>query len=230
MPEDAAAKPKPGRDPQALTSEYHKARKQLMLWAGILFIWELVGIDLEKAKEAGGNAGAIITAIKSPQAVPWVLLILVAYFLFKTSIEWYQCSASRRALRVSRIDFGSAWLVTLLACALYVYQAISRIQFADVVQSSNKASSLGGGLPLGFGLGVFIKLLSEGRLFGQKVTTADYWYWGFNLVLIVVAIIGLIMGWFDWRYLALGILLTAALLFLILLWVERKSGLLRKAD
>jgi len=53
-----------------------------MLWSGILFIWELVGIDLEKAKEAGGNAGAIIGAIKSPQAVPWALLILVAYFLF----------------------------------------------------------------------------------------------------------------------------------------------------
>lgn len=75
--------PKPPRDPQALSIEYHKARKQLMLWAGILFIWELVGIDLEKAKESGGNAGAIISAIKSPQAVPWVLLILVVYFAFK---------------------------------------------------------------------------------------------------------------------------------------------------
>jgi len=43
-------------------------------------MWELVGIDLEKAKEAGGNAGAIVSAIKSPQAVPWALMILVAYF------------------------------------------------------------------------------------------------------------------------------------------------------
>src|SRR5215470_10836100 len=100
MPEESLPKAKSARDPQALTSEYHRARKQLMLWAGILFIWELVGIDLEKAKEAGGNAGAIITAIKSPQAVPWALLILVAYFLFKTSIEWFQCSGLRRALRV----------------------------------------------------------------------------------------------------------------------------------
>lgn len=86
--------PKSAREPQALSSEYHKARKQLMLWAGILFIWELVGIDLEKAKEAGGNAGAIITAIKSPQAIPWVLLVLVAYFLFKVWIEWNQCHGS----------------------------------------------------------------------------------------------------------------------------------------
>jgi hypothetical protein len=53
----ADSQPKPDRpkpEPKALTPEYHKARKQLMLWAGILFVLELVGIDFEKAKEAGG--------------------------------------------------------------------------------------------------------------------------------------------------------------------------------
>jgi hypothetical protein len=130
MPEPQT-KSKPARDPQALTSEYHKARKQVLLWAGILFIWELVGIDLEKAKDAGGNAGAIITSIKSPQAVPWVLVILVVYFLFKTTIEWYQCNPMRRASRVSRVDFLSAWAIPLLAFALGIYQAIRNVQFAD---------------------------------------------------------------------------------------------------
>src|SRR5438552_4102710 len=72
MPDSETKSERPKPDPKALTPEYHKARKQLMLWAAILFIWELVGIDLEKAKEVGGNAGALITAIKSPQAVPWV--------------------------------------------------------------------------------------------------------------------------------------------------------------
>jgi hypothetical protein len=127
------------RDPQALSSEYHKARKQLMLWAGILFVWELVGIDLEKAKETGGNAGAIITAIKSPQAIPWVLLILVAYFLFKTTIEWHQCSLARRRLRVSRVDFISAWVVSLGAYVLYLVQAVKKVQVADVVQGPTSA-------------------------------------------------------------------------------------------
>src|ERR1051326_1822370 len=135
-------KPNPGRDPQALTSEYHKARKQLMLWAGILFIWELVGIDLEKAKEAGGNAGAIITAIKSPQAIPWVLIILVAYFLFKTTVEWYQCNANRRILRASRIDFTSAWIFAVLALALYIAQTISHVQLANVIRPSTASSWL----------------------------------------------------------------------------------------
>lgn len=129
-------KPKP--EPRALSTEYHKARKQLMLWAGILLIWELVGVDLEKAKDAEGNVGALVKSIKSPQAIPWVLLILVAYLLFKVTVEWYQCSADRRSLRVSRIDFFSAWIVSLVAYVLYVGQAISRVQFADLLQSSNK--------------------------------------------------------------------------------------------
>src|SRR5690242_17142706 len=88
---ESKVRPRLQRDPQALSTEYHKARKQLMLWAAILFIWELVGIDLDKAKDAEGYAGALIKSIKSPQAVPWVLTAIVIYFLFKCSIEWGQC-------------------------------------------------------------------------------------------------------------------------------------------
>jgi hypothetical protein len=105
-----------------------------MLWAGIMFIWELVGVDLEKAKEAGGTVGVILTAIKSPQAVPWALFILVAYFMFKLSIEWHQCNASRRRMRVARIDYVSAWIVAVTAYFLYLGQALSRVQFADILQ------------------------------------------------------------------------------------------------
>ena len=138
----------PARDPKALTPEYHKARKQLMLWAGILFIWELVGIDLDKAKDSGGNAGAIITAIKSPQAVPWVLVILVGYFSFKLWVEWQQCEPRRRIVKAARIDLGSAWAVASVAVTLYAYQAISHIQLADLLQSSKRAQSVLFGLSL----------------------------------------------------------------------------------
>ena len=141
MPEpEPQPKARTARDPQALSSEYHKARKQLMLWAGILFIWELVGIDLEKAKEAGGNAGAIITAIRSPQAVPWVLLILVGYFLFRFTVEWYQSNEGRRKMRVARIDFFTSWFISLFAYALYIGQTVRRVQFANLPGKAGAAS------------------------------------------------------------------------------------------
>jgi hypothetical protein len=113
-----------------------------MLWAGVLFVWELIGIDLEKAKAAGGNFGGAVSAIKSPQAVPWVLLILVGYFIFKVTVEWYQCDENRRRVRVAKIDYISALVVSLIAYALYVVQVVSRIQFADFVSlDSNRLAS-----------------------------------------------------------------------------------------
>ena len=129
------------REPRALSTEYHKARKQLMLWSAILFIWELVGIDLEKAKQAGGNAGAIIGALKSPQAVPWALVILVFYFAFKLRVEWRQCNQSRRRVSEARQDYYSAFVVAGAACALYFVQTMSRIQLANFLQSSNRLQS-----------------------------------------------------------------------------------------
>jgi hypothetical protein len=123
-------------EPGALSSEYYKGRQQLMLWAGVLFIWELVGIDLGRAAESGGNVGSLLKSIKSPQAVPWALLILVAYFLFKVTVEWYQSSLVRRNMRASRIDFYSAWIISVMAYALYFGQTISHVQFANLLNDN----------------------------------------------------------------------------------------------
>ena len=161
MPEDPAPKPKFTRDPQALTSEYHKARKQLMLWAGILFIWELVGIDLDKAKEAGGNAGAVVGAIKAPQAVPWAFLTLILYFGFKLRIEWGQCNHLRRQMRESRVDYYSAFFVASIAFILYLAQAISHIQFANAVQGSSRFESFFAGIVLCTSVGIIIRLVTR---------------------------------------------------------------------
>jgi len=228
---EAQPKPKPARDPQALTSEYHKARKQLMLWAGILFIWELVGIDLEKAKEAGGNAGAIITAIKSPQAVPWVLLILVAYFLFKTTVEWFQCSGSRRALRVSRIDFYSAWVTSVAAYTLYVYQAIKKVQFADTVQySTSMAISEAVGTSIGATLMLFPLLVisQKYRQWKKDKTLSFEWKDLAPLMAIVIVaavwfIVVKILGWsVSWAAFAKRVGLGA--LFVLLMGAIRVIG------
>lgn len=170
MPDQEAKIPeRPKPEPKGLTPEDHKARKQLMLWAGVLFIWELVGLDLEKAKAAGGNTGAIITAIKSPQAVPWALLILVGYFLFRFTVEWYQSNTSRRQMTVARIDFYSSWFVSLLALALYIGQSVRHIQFANLSGQSRFVafllSAVFAGVIGNFSYWLLTRLT---RLFGQR--------------------------------------------------------------
>jgi hypothetical protein len=139
------------REPQPLSGEYHKARKELVLWAGILLIWSLIGVDLEKARETGGTVGAVVAAIKSPQAVPWVLIILVLYFLFKTNVEWLQCNLPRRNTAAAKVDFTSGWIVSLVAICLYVAQAVTQLQFADQIKYSARLQSYVYGLFLGVG-------------------------------------------------------------------------------
>ena len=214
----------PKREPRALSTEYHKARKQLMLWAGILFIWELVGIDLEKAKEAGGNFGAIIGAIKSPQAVPWTLLILVGYFLFKLTIEWYQCNPNRRAIRVARIDFLSAWIVSIMAFILYIGQAASRVQFADLLQASGKALSLTVGLASGIGLGgVLVRLWVLRRQSPKRLATVDYIYLSLTVLpVLIAALVRRLSGYpFSWAFCLIGLGIGALLVPGILVAVDR---------
>lgn len=160
-PEMPQAPAKSTRDPAALSSEYHKAHKQLMLWSAILFVWEFVGIDLSEAKDAGGYIGPIVKALKSPQAVPWVLLLLVFYFLFKCSIEWAQCHVDRRKIRFARVDYVSALIVASAAIALYIGQAVSRVQFADILQDKGIRASLVIGISVGFS----ILILSAQRIF-----------------------------------------------------------------
>ena len=217
MPDSEDKKPAPAprqsvatREPRALSNEYHKARKQLMLWSAVLFIWELVGIDLDKAREAGGNAGALISSIRSLQAVPWVLLILVAYFLFKCSVEWYQCSPARRERRVSKIDFASAWIVALMAFVLYVGQAISRVQFADVLQQQGKKWSFVTGIVLPLWFMALVLFVWRFRLWGVK------WLFVLRCVFLSVILIGTLLGLvitrpIQWTFVGIGVVVASVL-------------------
>lgn len=219
MPElELEPKTKTARDPQSLTPEYHKARKQLMLWAAVLFVWELVGIDLEKAKEAGGSTGALIGALKSPQAVPWVLLVLTLYFIFKLRIEWGQCNQTRRNVVESRLDYYSAFTVAGAALTLYIIQTISRAQVANLVQvPTSRSNSLLAGTMLTMGVAWCGYFLWERFALHTKKRND----------LILIAAFGIAIGALpmvtllrlrspQWRYLLLGagigaIILTPAL-------------------
>jgi hypothetical protein len=172
--------PQPGRrpDPKGLTAEYHKAHKQVMLWAAILLFWQLVGIDLDEAKKVEGNIGALVKSIKSPQAVPWILVILLVYFLFKVTLEWYQCNRTRRTTRVAKTDFLTAWVVSLLAFVLYVGQTVTNAQLAERLQHSPALRELlyntGIGLFLWSGFGLYPQWIREREWLMIVIATPGY--------------------------------------------------------
>ncbi len=120
----------------SLTGEYNKARRQLLLWSSILFAWELVGIDLSKV-ETSDNFGSIISAIKTPQAVPWVIVILVIYFVYRFVIEWLHCDESKRTQSVSKTDMGVSISIASLSILLFVYQLTTNSNVASEINLSD---------------------------------------------------------------------------------------------
>jgi hypothetical protein len=112
--------------PPVMTDAYHKARRSYGLFSGLLIAWELIGVEVKEAPFQNYNI-----LLKSPNATPYVLIILVAYFAFRLSIEWYHCHPARRTLKQSRIDLLVAHSIGFISIALYAIQRILDLQLAD---------------------------------------------------------------------------------------------------
>ena len=196
-----------------------------MLWSAILFIWEFVCVDLEKAKEAGGNFGTIISAIKSPQAIPWALLILVIYFLFKVVVEWHQCSRERRGIRASRIDYSSAWVVALSALVLYGGQTLARVQFADLLKNSSKFRSFLSGTVAAGGIVTAIVMFRFARRFQARFPRVLGWLMmPISILLVALNLVDLIGRRDSLLYLPVGVLVGGLSLGVLMFWLEKQRA------
>jgi hypothetical protein len=105
------------KSPSDITEAYHKARRSYGLFSGLLIAWELIGVEVKEAPFQNFNI-----ILKSPNAAPYILIALVAYFAFRTTIEWYQCDPARRAMKPSRIDLSVAHFLGFFSVGLYAIQ------------------------------------------------------------------------------------------------------------
>jgi len=118
----------PMADVPALTEAYQDARKAYGLAGALLIALELIGIDF-----GATPIESINVTLKSPQAVPYILVVLVLYFALRLTIEWKQSHPGRRAMVSSRVDFALAHFIGISSLILYGIQALLRIQIADKV-------------------------------------------------------------------------------------------------
>jgi small-conductance mechanosensitive channel len=114
--------------PPPFGDSYAKARKAYGLSSALLLAWALIGIEIDPKP-----IDALQISLKSPQAAPYVLIALVAYFAFHFTVEWYQAAASRRRLRASQVDFIVAHSIGTAALTLFGVQSVFRIQIANVI-------------------------------------------------------------------------------------------------
>jgi len=117
-----------------LSEQYYKSRKQLMLYSGLFFVYEFIGVKVP-AKPLPNSDIEVL----SPQAVPIVLLLLVAYFLYRTFIGWHLSSKVIRKMKISNWDFYPSIVIATISIILFVYQSITEIQIADYI-TGNKSN------------------------------------------------------------------------------------------
>ena len=126
-------------------SEDDKARKAYGLTSGLLLAWELIGIELPETPLEN-----VKVTLKSPQAVPYVLIALVLYFAFRITIEWYQSEPARRRLWASRVDFAVAHGIGVAALLLFAIQAFLHVQVANKIKGLQIMNFV-----VGCGFGIF---------------------------------------------------------------------------
>ena len=146
-----------------LTTEYHNARRQLVLWSGILFAWEFIGIDLKAMQNAEGTLGALAKSLKSPQAVPWILLILVMYFFYRCFIEFFQCNPERRVETVSIMDIMVTIGIAIIAISLFFTHKLLNVQVAEGKSLLGNIISIITFIAIGLFFGVVSSFISEFR-------------------------------------------------------------------
>ncbi len=111
---------------------YYKSRNSLLLFSGILLAWELIGVNVESAETSG-----IKVSIKEVDAIPYVLFILIVYFLYRVIIEWYQSPYERRLLKQSRIDLGVTLIIPFSSMATYSIQRWLDLSIFNSIQTNN---------------------------------------------------------------------------------------------
>jgi hypothetical protein len=128
-PQTAEAKSPMTIEIPALTTSYEKAHKSYVLAAALLGSWQLIGVTIETKEKWG-------ITLKSPSAVPFILVSLVLYFGYKVKIDWMQCDERRQKHIAAKVDYRVAHGLGVTSLLITFGQYLYRVQFFDIVRDA----------------------------------------------------------------------------------------------
>lgn len=117
------------REHIALSEHYYKSRKQLMIFSGLFFIYEFIGVKVPVKPFPNSDVELL-----SPQATPIALIILVIYFIYRTILGWHQSTTDSRRFKVSRLDYYPSLIISILPILLFTFQLIYKMQLVDLIE------------------------------------------------------------------------------------------------
>jgi hypothetical protein len=142
---------------ELLTNPYYRAHKAYAFFAGLLLAWAFVGIEIQNPPIESVNF-----TLNSPEAVPYVLAVLIVYFGFRLTIEWFQSPSAARKKLSARIDLFIAHFLGVASILLFVVQLLFEFQIATA-SSALYAVPLFFGLLSGLGIFELVRYQREGQ-------------------------------------------------------------------
>ena len=174
------------------TEGYQKARGRYALVSSILFVWELIGFDITKLE----LPFKVTLKTKTQEAIPYALIVLILYFAFRTTIEWFQCHPERRSTKVSLIDFGVAHTLAISALMLYSVQRMLELQLADRITANPTLTTLILGTMAGMALAGAISAATRGIIGRHRYGPNDMLFGlGLSLILLTMSVNNLALAY-----------------------------------
>lgn len=113
--------------PPSFAESYHGARRMLVFFSALLLAWEYARIRPNPDPETGFAKPNLPVlgdsfVVEAPEVIPNILLLVVAYFVYRYLVEWFQSDASRRTGRASRADLWVTLAIAFSGIGVFVLQ------------------------------------------------------------------------------------------------------------
>tara|TARA_R110002126_G_scaffold25171_16_gene86459 strand:- start:2211 stop:2981 length:771 start_codon:yes stop_codon:yes gene_type:complete len=165
-----------------MNEAYYKARRNFNLFSGLLLGWEYLGVTITRPGEATADATIPGTNLKAtilnPEAIPFVVFLLVMFFGFRWLVEFFQNNVGRRKTRPSVFDFWASAILSIFAIAVYLIQQLSDVRIADNIGYINDFGVYGvtSGIILGFLCYCYVRVLSGLRKYKSNIFSESDFY------------------------------------------------------
>ena len=103
------------KEVKPLSDTYHKARRMLALFSGILIAWEYAGIKIGTSKIPISETPV---TFNNSEVFPVIILMLVFYFTFRVAVEWNQCDEERKDIFAAQADLFVSYLIAGVALTI----------------------------------------------------------------------------------------------------------------
>jgi len=122
-----------------LSDEYHKSRKYLVLFSGLLFGLMFAGFRVNRPPQNAIEKVIPYTDIQisfdSPDVIQYLLVFLVVYFYYRLFIQWKLTGIASRSNKWAQIDFEITQSIAIISILSFCLQKYTNYKLVDIFET-----------------------------------------------------------------------------------------------